>query len=229
MGNDRNPAGLDSNASCQRAAESHPGTATSSGRDASCSDEGLGEVAGSETASCHVGAVCFLDHRLTWLVVGARKRYSYSWGDGGGTAGLQTHVRKLLGAARGGGGWEGVRERPERLALFFLHGLGEEVVGKLKAEFGAAYTEVQGEEGCWLVIEVHELTTPGMTMRESLEGVNLDTTALVALVSELSNGAAPSVLQMSEEALVGRYHGMAGFVRLQVGQVDGNVYNLIAD
>lgn len=221
MGVDWSPADLGGNTSSQKVAEPYltfcPETATSSGRDASCSKEGLGEVAGSETTSCHVGAVCFLAHRLTWLVVGARKRSSYSWEDRGGAAGLETHVRKLMGAARGVGEWEGVRERPERLALFFHHGLGEEVSGRLKAEFAAAYTGVEGEGGCWLVIELCQLAKSGPLMSEYGEGVNLDTTALVALVSELSNGGAPAVLQMSREALVGRYHGMTDFMRLQVG------------
>ena len=110
---------------------------------------------------------------------------------------METHIRKLMGAARGVGEWAGVRERPERLALYFHHGLGEEVLGRLKAEFGAAYTGVEGEGGCWLVIELCQLAKSGPLTSVSGEGVNLDTTALVALVSELSNGAAPAVLQMS--------------------------------
>ena len=49
--------------------------------------------------------------------------------------------------------------------------------------------------------------------------MNLDTTALVALVSELTNGGAEQLAQISSDEMERRFPKMAKFVYEQVGSI----------
>lgn len=227
--------------------------------------------------SVHVDVVCTFQKNPVWILVSDRNPKYVSWNECRKSKGLKSRVEEVLAAAR-----SCETLRPRKVILFFSHGVGESVRGRLEDEFGALEISLSEFDSCDEV-EDGWVNVPSRSFREACvleisldfsgnnasslecvvkdvtfaaEGsnvrgenasvnfggsfgsivsqmklysmgepdhlqsdgnlVNFDTTALIALVSGISNGCAEKLLATSEIELRQRFKGNVQFVISQV-------------
>lgn len=89
--------------------------------------------------------------------------------------------------------------------------------GSFQGENGEDLSSITGSSSYWAVIEGLEAKHEEFDkFQQERKLLNLDTTALVAIVSELTNGGAKQLLEMSSEEREKRFPVMAKFVYEQV-------------
>ncbi|CBI26409.3 unnamed protein product, partial [Vitis vinifera] len=125
-----------------------------------------------------------------------------------------TRIQQVLDAAR-----SSLTLKPSSVILFFSNGLDQCICEKLQGEFGA-YESYRG--ACILEIKVDHIPEKhiDISLVETLLGqddlINFDTTALIAVVSGISNGGTEKLLAAPETEMRLRFKGNYKFVIAQV-------------
>uniref|UniRef100_A0A803P9U6 DUF1308 domain-containing protein n=1 Tax=Cannabis sativa TaxID=3483 RepID=A0A803P9U6_CANSA len=166
-------------------------------------------VNGEKTCdSVYVDVVCILNRNPVWIIVSDRNPNYISWDESHSSKGLKFRIEKLLAVAR-----SSVALKPSSVILFFANGISEVIYEKLRLQFGAVEF---GLEFTVFDFDFFEDLEEEISVEKECEYVNFDTTALIAVVSGISNGGCEKLLGTPEADLREKYKSNYEFV---IGQV----------
>ncbi|KAK8342767.1 hypothetical protein V6Z11_A08G264000 [Gossypium hirsutum] len=195
--------------------------------------------------SIHVHIVCNLNKNPVWVIVSDRNPNYITWHSNNKTKGLKSRIQQVLDAAKSTNTlrpYSIILFFSNGLTIFNHQKLKDEFgASKLALEFSDSdfdfAEETEGEwvhvipglykEACVLEIKVDHVVNNVISSEHEVEStkmedfshdddfINFDTTALIAIVSGISNGCAEELLNKPEVELRHRFKGNYDFVIAQ--------------